>query len=106
VAEEWVTVAAVDDLEEGWASVVQANGREFALAKLDDGTLRAIDNVCTHDGGPLGEGEIYGKQIECPRHGARFDLETGRALTLPAVIGVKAYEVRVEGDQVQVRLED
>jgi 3-phenylpropionate/trans-cinnamate dioxygenase ferredoxin component len=103
---EWITVANVDELEAGWASVVQADGRELALAKLEDGTVHAIDNVCTHDGGPLGEGEVFGKQIECPRHGARFDLETGRALTLPAVVGVKAYEVRVEGDDVQVRLED
>lgn len=99
-----IRVAAVNDVEPGYAIVVQAGGRDLALARLSDGSFRAVDDVCTHDGGPLGEGEIDGKQIECPRHGARFDLDTGRALTLPAVVGVRAYAVQVEGDNVFVDL--
>ncbi|MEX2235962.1 MAG: non-heme iron oxygenase ferredoxin subunit [Dehalococcoidia bacterium] len=100
----FVTVARTDDVEPGYAIVVETDGRRLALARLEDGSFRAIDDVCTHDGGPLGEGEIEDNLIECPRHGARFDLDTGRAVTLPAVVGVRAYETRVESDEVQVNL--
>ncbi|MPZ22860.1 MAG: Rieske 2Fe-2S domain-containing protein [Dehalococcoidia bacterium] len=103
---DFITVAAVDDIEPGYAIVVEVDGRGIALARLADGSFRAIDDLCTHDGGPLGEGEVIDGRIECPRHGAHFDLTTGRAVTLPAVVGVKAYEVRVEGDSVQVRFGD
>jgi 3-phenylpropionate/trans-cinnamate dioxygenase ferredoxin subunit len=103
---EFRTVARVDDVEPGWAITVEVDGKGVALARLHDGSFRAIDDVCTHDGGPLGEGEVYENCIECPRHGAQFDLDTGEARTLPAVEGVNAYQVRVEGDEVQVAVGD
>ena len=64
----------------------------------------AIEDQCTHDGGPLGEGKLDGAtgQIVCPRHGARFDLRTGAALTLPAIEPVPVYEVRIEGGDILV----
>ena len=56
------------------------------------GIFIAIDNICTHDGGNLGEGNVVKGQIQCPRHGARFDLKTGQVTRMPAVIGINTYE--------------
>ena len=94
-------VAAVSDLPKGEVRVVECAGRSLALSNID-GELFAIDNVCTHDGGPLGEGRLRNGRVICPRHGAAFDARTGRALTLPAVRGVAAYPVGVEGDGAYV----
>jgi 3-phenylpropionate/trans-cinnamate dioxygenase ferredoxin component len=69
-----------------------------------DGEFYALDDCCTHDGGPLGEGDIDGFQIICPRHGARFDIRTGQAMTMPAVQATPAHEVKIEGDDVLVRI--
>ena len=94
-------VASISELPEGELRVVQCNGRSLALSNIG-GELHAIDNVCTHDSGPLGEGTLRGDRVICPRHGAAFDARSGRALTLPAVRGVRAYAVTVEGDDVYV----
>jgi len=66
------------------------------------GKFYAIADVCTHDGGPLEDGEVEGYEVECPRHGARFDIRSGEALSMPAVVGVPCYETRVEGDDLYV----
>ncbi len=66
------------------------------------GQYFAIGDVCTHDGGPLGDGELEGYEVICPRHGARFDVRTGEALTLPAVIPTPYYPVRVVDGQIEV----
>ncbi len=68
------------------------------------GTIYAIEDVCTHDGGPLDQGELEGEQVVCPRHGATFDVRTGEALTLPAVMPVMTFEARVEGDDIYIDL--
>jgi 3-phenylpropionate/trans-cinnamate dioxygenase ferredoxin component len=101
---DFATVAKTTDIPPGQVKVFSVNGKEIALCRVDD-EFYAIDDVCTHDGGPLGEGFLDDHQIECPRHGARFDIKTGKALTLPAVMPVKAYPVKVEGDEVKVRVE-
>lgn len=98
---EWTIVARLADLPEGQAITVQVGTKRLALARAD-GTVYAIDDVCTHDGGPLGEGYVDGYDLECPRHGATFDVRTGRPTRLPAVAPVKTYQVRVEGDAIQV----
>ena len=67
-----------------------------------DGKIYAIEDVCTHDGGPLDQGELEGECIVCPRHGATFDVRTGDALTLPAVVPVMTFETTVEGDDIYV----
>jgi 3-phenylpropionate/trans-cinnamate dioxygenase ferredoxin subunit len=100
----FVTVAKTSDVEPGKVRVYEVNGRRIALCNVG-GTFYAIDDVCTHDGGPLDQGVLEGDQIECPRHGARFDVKTGRALTLPAVMPVRSYPVQVEGDEVRVAVE-
>jgi len=66
------------------------------------GALYAIEDVCTHDGGELDQGELEGRRIMCPRHGAYFDVTTGAALTLPAVLPVATFPLKVEGDDVFV----
>jgi len=101
---EFVTVAKTEDVPPGQSRTYEVNGKSIALCNVD-GTFYAIDDVCTHDGGPLGEGYLEGDQIECPRHGARFDVKTGRALTLPAVMPVKSYPVQVEDGGVKVQVE-
>ena len=98
---EFVEVAKVGDLPPGQVRVVMAKGKRLALANLG-GQLFALDDICTHDGGPLGEGEILDESVEFPRHGARFDVRTGRVVALPAVRPVAVYHVRVEGEKVLV----
>ena len=102
---EWITAARVGEIEPGRVVVVQAGDRRLAVCNVD-GEYYCIDDVCTHDGGPLGEGELIDDQIECPRHGALFDVKTGRAVTLPAVIPVETHEVRVEDGEIQVRVDE
>jgi 3-phenylpropionate/trans-cinnamate dioxygenase ferredoxin subunit len=77
-------------------------GSEAVLLCNVDGTLYAIEDGCTHDGGELDQGELEGCRIMCPRHGAYFDVTTGAALTLPAILPVATFPVRVEGDDVFV----
>jgi len=94
-------VASKSDIPEGSAKVFTVGDTRIAVCNVS-GQLFAIDDLCTHDNGPLGEGQLVGDQIECPRHGARFDVKTGKALCLPAVKPVNAYEVELRGDEVWV----
>lgn len=94
-------VAATSDVPAGEVRVFSVDGKSIALANLD-GRFYAVDNVCTHDNGPLGEGYLEDTQIECPRHGAKFDLATGQVRALPAVRPVNTYPVQVNGDEVSV----
>jgi 3-phenylpropionate/trans-cinnamate dioxygenase ferredoxin subunit len=98
-------VCAKADVPEGEVRVVACGARSLAVSNLD-GTLYAIDNVCTHDGGPLGEGRLQRGRVICPRHGAAFDAKTGRVLSLPAVRDVSAYAVDLDGDDVYIDCDD
>ena len=73
---------------------------------LVDGTYYCIDDVCTHDGGPLGEGQLCGFSLACPRHGAKFDIRSGDALTMPATEPTVVHEVQVQNGQILVRLRE
>jgi len=97
----WIAVSRADEFAAGQVKVVQAGARRVAVCNVD-GAFYAIDDVCTHDGGSLDQGELDGVEIECPRHGARFDVTSGRATCMPAVVPVKTYPVRVEGGEVQI----
>jgi 3-phenylpropionate/trans-cinnamate dioxygenase ferredoxin component len=94
-------VCSKSDLPEGQVRVVTCGDRNLALSNID-GELYAIADVCSHDGGPLGEGSLRGYRVICPRHGAAFDGRTGKVLTLPAVHDVAAYPVSVDGEDVYV----
>jgi 3-phenylpropionate/trans-cinnamate dioxygenase ferredoxin component len=99
---EFVKVARIGDIPPGTAKLVEVEDVRIALFNLD-GELYAIEDVCTHDGGPLVEGTIVdGCQVQCPRHGARFDIRTGAAMRFPAFEATNTYAVRVEGEDVLV----
>jgi len=97
----FVTVARVGEIPVGGVKVVRLEDQPVALFHLEDGYY-AMDDLCTHDGGPLAEGTLEGAVIECPRHGARFDVRSGAVLGLPATAPVPTYQVRIEGDEIQV----
>ncbi len=100
-ADGFVTVARVGEIPVGGVKVVRLDDQALALFHLEDGYY-AMDDLCTHDGGPLAEGLLEGDVIECPRHGARFNVKTGAVLSLPATTPVPTYTVRVEGDEIKV----
>lgn len=102
---EWVRVCSVSDLPEGGRKVVEVGDRVIGLFRVD-GKFWAIDDLCTHDGGPLAEGALEGFTIICPRHGARFDLRTGAALSMPATRATAAHEVQVQENEVYVKLRE
>ena len=101
---EFVTVAKTAEIESGTVKVVNVDGVAIGVANVD-GEFFAFADVCTHDDGPVAEGELDGYQIECPRHGARFDIRSGAVKLLPAVTPIPVYPLRVEGDEIQVKPE-
>jgi len=96
-------VAKSSDIEPGTAKLVEAYGKRIALFNVD-GNFHAIDETCTHRGGPLSEGMLAGNEVTCPWHLAVFDVTTGEVIGLPAPRGVASYPVRVEGDDVEVEI--
>jgi 3-phenylpropionate/trans-cinnamate dioxygenase ferredoxin subunit len=100
----WQTVANSSDIPPERVAVFRIGDHDVAVCNVD-GQFYAIDDLCTHDGGSLDQGELEGNEIECPRHGARFDVRTGDAIQLPAFEPVETHDVRVEGDTVQVGVE-
>jgi nitrite reductase/ring-hydroxylating ferredoxin subunit len=96
---EFAKVATVDELSENTAKLVEAGGKRIALIRTEKGYC-AIDDACPHRGGPLSEGEVEENEVTCPWHGARFNIETGDALSPPAPSGVSCYAVRLEGDEI------
>lgn len=102
---EFVKVATVSEVPDPGKTLVEVDDRVVALFHVG-GEFFAIDDVCTHDGGPLSDGTLEDHTIACPRHGAKFDICTGAALTMPATQPTVAHEVKVEGNDVFVRLKD
>jgi len=98
-----VKVADTKAVPPGTAVAIDLEGRSVALFNVD-GTFYAIDDTCTHAGGPLSEGELDGTVVTCPFHGACFDVATGEVLGPPAPEGVGRYDVRVEGDDVKIEI--
>ena len=101
---EFVRVAAVGDIQPGKAIRVEIGDEPVAIFNVD-GTLYAIGDTCSHEEASLSEGDVFGDCVECPLHGAEFDLKTGKPRTLPAVVPVPTYPVKVEGDDVLVGAE-
>jgi NAD(P)H-dependent nitrite reductase small subunit len=98
----WQRVAALADLADDAAFAARLGNRRIALYRLE-GHIYALDDVCTHALALLSQGFIEGGAVECPLHGARFDIATGRCLSPPATVDLRTYEVRVEGGEVFVR---
>jgi nitrite reductase/ring-hydroxylating ferredoxin subunit len=100
---EFVKIAKTDEVSAGQARLVEVGGKEIALFNVA-GSFHAIDNNCTHVGGPLCEGELNGTEVTCPWHGATFDVTTGQVLGPPAGEPVGRYDVRVEGSDVEIQV--
>jgi 3-phenylpropionate/trans-cinnamate dioxygenase ferredoxin component len=102
---DFVRVARVTDIPDPGKLIVEVEDRLVVLFHVD-GKFYALDDVCTHDGGPLGEGQLEGFCIACPRHGAKFDIRDGRALTMPATRATAAHEVKIDAGNIFVRLNE
>jgi 3-phenylpropionate/trans-cinnamate dioxygenase ferredoxin component len=100
---EYIRVCAENEVTEGQIKTFEIKDRPIAVARWQ-GSFFALDNICTHDGGSLGEGDLVKGQIQCPRHGARFDLKTGQVTRMPAVIGIGTYEIKIEDGDVFVAI--
>ena len=98
---EFQRVLDEGELADPGKALVEIEGEMIALFHVG-GVYYALDDVCTHDGGPLADGELVDYAIACPRHGAQFDIRSGEALTMPAVRATKAHRVKVEDGGVWV----
>ena len=95
----------VDELADPGTMMIEIDERLVVLVHVE-GEFHCIDDVCTHDSGPLSDGELEGCQLICPRHGAKFDVRTGQAMTFPAIRATTAHEVKVDDGNVYVKIND
>jgi nitrite reductase (NADH) small subunit/3-phenylpropionate/trans-cinnamate dioxygenase ferredoxin subunit len=99
----FVKVAQSDEIAPDQGKMIEVGGKKIALFNVE-GSFYAIDDTCTHRGGPLSEGSLDGKEVTCPWHGAIYDVITGEVLSPPAPKGVARYNVRVEGTDIEVEV--
>jgi nitrite reductase/ring-hydroxylating ferredoxin subunit len=98
---DFAKAARTTEIEPGQARLVEVNGKQIALFNID-GQFFAIDNTCTHRGGPLAEGEVSGHVVTCPWHRGTFDVRTGEVVGPPPQRAVTRYGVRVTGTDIEV----
>ncbi|CAN5405847.1 non-heme iron oxygenase ferredoxin subunit [soil metagenome] len=101
-----MTVCKIEDLPEGSKRIVEADGRKIGVFHCEGGELLAIEDRCSHDDGPLAEGEFDSAActVECPRHGSIFDLRSGRPRSLPAYTPVDTFVTRIEDGEVKMEV--
>ncbi len=99
---EWVKVVQQNALADGEHIIVDVDGTDVAVFKID-GAYYAIEDVCSHDGAPIADGALDGDEIICPRHGARFCVKTGAVKSPPAYEDIACFKVKIEDDIVQVK---
>jgi 3-phenylpropionate/trans-cinnamate dioxygenase ferredoxin subunit len=106
VVAESITVCRAEELPEGAMRLIEVEGRKIGVFRCGGGELYAIEDRCSHDDGPLAEGEFNADActVECPRHGSLFDLQSGRPKTLPAFQPVDTFEVRVDDGEVKLEI--
>jgi 3-phenylpropionate/trans-cinnamate dioxygenase ferredoxin subunit len=100
---EFIPIAPVVDVLNGDRLFVEIDSDQIVIFNIG-GSFFAIADVCSHDNGPVGEGDLEGFEIACPRHGACFDVRNGKALSLPAVVDIPAYPTRVVDGQIEIGL--
>lgn len=104
MAGEWLKVATKSEIAEGAVLGIKVGEREIALYHLPGEEFRATDNVCSHEYALLSEGWVEDGCIECPLHAAQFDIRTGAALCAPADAAIDVFELKVEGDDLLIKL--
>ncbi|MCA9215903.1 MAG: non-heme iron oxygenase ferredoxin subunit [Planctomycetales bacterium] len=102
---EFIKVAKTTDIPDPGKQLFEVEDHLVVLFHVG-GTFTCLEDVCTHDGGTLGDGLLDGNTIACPRHGAKFDIASGKALTMPATEDTIVHKVKVEGDAVFVQIND
>ena len=98
---EFIEIAPTSDLPNGERLFVEVEGKSLVIFNIAD-QFFAIGDICSHDDGPVGEGDIEGHNIVCPRHGGEFDVRTGQAVQMPAVVDIPAYPVKVVDGMIHV----
>lgn len=102
---QFYTVARVSDLGPGEMTYVEVGPNEEPVCLINfNGEFFALNDCCTHEDASLSDGEIVGDEIECPLHGGAFEIRTGKPASFPVVVPAKTYQVRVEGDEIQIGL--
>ena len=103
--ENYKRIASVNDLNDGEAKKIEIDDKAIALFRID-GEYFATDDTCTHEKASLSEGEIDNKTVTCPHHGARFNIKTGQAMTLPAMFPVKTYQIKIDGNDIMIDMKE
>lgn len=96
-------ICGLDDLQPGERLFLEIGNVRVVLFNIAE-NLYAIGDICTHDQGPLGDGELDGYEIVCPRHGARFDVRSGKATRLPAIEPAPSFPVRIISGRIEIGL--
>jgi 3-phenylpropionate/trans-cinnamate dioxygenase ferredoxin subunit len=99
---EFIPIADIEEIPNGQRVFVDID--EFSIVVFNiAGNFFAIADICSHDDGPVGDGELESEfEISCPRHGGRFDIRTGQAISLPAIVDIPAYPVRIKDGRIEV----
>jgi 3-phenylpropionate/trans-cinnamate dioxygenase ferredoxin subunit len=100
---DFYSIGPIDDLPNGERIFAEIGDRYLVIFNIG-GNIYAVEDVCSHDDGPLGDGDLEEYEIICPRHGARFDIRTGKALSFPAVTAIPAYPVQIQAGMILVGL--
>ena len=100
---QFIKFVSTDELTEGMGKLIEIEEKQIALFNVG-GDFYALENACTHRGGPLAEGKINGEVVTCPWHGAQFNIKTGEVLRPPAPISVTGYNVRIVGTDVEIEV--
>ena len=100
---EFIAIGSTDELTIGERLFVEIDEEPIVVFNIA-GQFYAVGDVCSHDDGPVGDGELEGFEVICPRHGARFDVRSGKVLSLPAIVDIPAYPVRVVDGQLEIGL--
>jgi nitrite reductase/ring-hydroxylating ferredoxin subunit len=102
LSDDFVKVADTKDIQPSEMKEVEINGEKICIANVE-GKYYAIGNICTHLGGPLAQGKLEGYEVQCPWHGSRFDIRTGRVARPPAIRPEPTYEIKLENDNILLK---
>ena len=102
---KFIKVARTSEIDPGTGKCVEVAGERIAIFNVE-GQFYAIEDTCTHAEGSLSEGTLTGEEVECPLHGACFNIKTGEATTPPAITEVKTYNVKVSGGEIEIAVRE